>query len=562
MANTRTQTVTIFPISFAIILARALKKLAAWRLEEGSSLETLEQLIGSLSTGSTLSTIYTLRSLNFLAVGLVALWALSPIGGQASLFIIDTELVPVFSDLDVKYLDTNGNTGFAPGDDNRISQALNALLSSSLMTPTSTKSSNHDLWGNVKIPSLLQAGPTNSSGWIPIANGSDGTTSYASLLGVPVINNFASGNTTFLMETSYISVSCLNVTSGPPIPVAHEIGGLVDMGAINSTNGTFSSGIFEYTDSVPNLSFALDGFDDIRLYFDGPINSSDYPPASAQHQRTLLVQSLITDESISSGLEARAYCPLSTIYLTTSVLCIEDNCRVVAIQPSQQPHAPFDLIPFANAGTFGEFGGRLARASPIPVGMASHMSSAVELYIQDYTFIESGGLLTETSNLASVPIADFSLRLQQVINAYWQGSFDPTSMMGTINTDFVAMRSATAKNVVWRSVYRCQWGWWIAYVLSTTAMLIAAIASMTLDLLLRSPELLGYCSSLVRDSRFFDSRYGTGSALGGAERARIFKTLKLKLVDVGAEKGSARLAVVQDDGTREGQPLKRGRLYC
>ena len=92
-------------------------------------------------------------------------------------------------------------------------------------------------------------------------------------------------------------------------------------------------------------------------------------------------------------------------------------------------------------------------------------------------------------------------------------------------------------------------------------MLIAAIASMTLHFLLRSPELLGYCSS-SRNSRFFDSRYGTGSAIGGTERARIFKTLKMKLVDVGAETGSARLAVVQDDGTREGQPLKRGRLYC
>ena len=74
MANTRTQTVTTFPIDFAIILARALKKLATWRLEEGSSLETLEQLISRLSTG-TLSTIYTLRSLSFLAVGLVAVWA-------------------------------------------------------------------------------------------------------------------------------------------------------------------------------------------------------------------------------------------------------------------------------------------------------------------------------------------------------------------------------------------------------------------------------------------------------------------------------------------------------
>lgn len=203
----------------------------------------------------------------------------------------------------MKYLDTIGNTEFAPGDDNSITQPLNSLLSSSLMTPTSTKSSDHDLWGNVKIPSLLQAGPTNSSRWIPIANGSDGTTSYASLLGVPVIKNFTSGNNTFLMETSYISLSCLNLTSGPPISVAHEIEGLVGIGAIDSTNRTFSSGIFEVIDSVPNLSFAHDGFDD-DLFSNGAINSSDYPPTSAQHQRTLLVQSLVIDRSVSPGLVA------------------------------------------------------------------------------------------------------------------------------------------------------------------------------------------------------------------------------------------------------------------
>ena len=544
---------TIFPIIFAILLARAIRKLAAWKLENGSSLESLEQLMGSVTTGGTLSTIYTFRSHNFLAAGLVAVWALSPIGGQASLFLADTELEPVFSDINVTYLDTNGNTELAGGDYNTVLEPLNLLLSSSLMAPTWSRNNSLDLWNNMKIPHLTQADATNSSDWTPVTEGFDETASYTSLLGVPIIGISASGNTTFLMETSYISVACLNVTSGPAIQIAN--------GTTNATNKTFSSGFLVDTDSNPNLSFALDGFNGINTYFNGAFNSSNYPTAFVQDQRTLLVQSRITDDSTPDILYARAYCPLSTVYITASVSCVESICDVVAIQPSKQPYAPSALIPFAYLATFGEFAGNLATATPIPKDRATVMSSAVELYIQDPNFIESGRLLEGTSNLASVPIADFSLRLQHVINTYWQGSFHPTSMMGTINTNSVATKSTTAKNVVWRNIYRCQWGWWFAYVFSTTAMLTAAIASLTFDFLLKGPELLGYCSSLVRDSKYFDARYGSGSAVGAAERTRRFKTVRLKLVDVGGETGDARLAVVQD-GRVEGEPLKRGRLYC
>ena len=332
-------------------------------------------------------------------------------------------------------------------------------------------------------------------------------------------------------------------------------------GSITAANETFSSGLPVITDSVPNLSFGLDGFTGIRWYSSIALNSSNESSASAQDQLTLLVQSLITDESSDETSYARAFCPLSTVYLTASVSCIAGSCDVVAIQPSNQSHELSALILFSDFSTFGEFTGNLAEAMPISRSTADDISSALELYIQDPGFVESGGLANGTSNLASVPIADFSLRLQHVINTYWQGSFDPTSMMGDIDAEAVELISATGKNVVWRNVYRCQWGWWFAYVLATTAMLTAAIASLTFDCLLKSPELLGYCSSLVRDSRFFDARYGTGSAVGGAERARTFKTLRLKLMDVGSETGNARLAVVQE-GRKEEELLRRGRLYC
>ena len=242
---------TLYPIVFAVLLARAIRKLAAWKLENGSSLESLEQLMGSVTTGGTLSTIYTLRSYNFLAAGLVAVWALSPIGGQASLFLVDTELEPVLSNIEVMYLDTNGNTEFAGGDYSTVLEPLNLLLSSLLVGPPWYRNTSLDLWSNMRIPHLMQAGATNSSNWIPVTEGFDETTSYTSLLGVPIIGISAFGNTTFLMETSYISVACLNVTSGPAIQIAN--------GTTNATNKTFSSGFFADTDSNPNLSFALDG---------------------------------------------------------------------------------------------------------------------------------------------------------------------------------------------------------------------------------------------------------------------------------------------------------------
>lgn len=139
--------------------------------------------------------------------------------------------------------------------------------------------------GNVKIPNLVQAGAMkrNSSGWIPISNGPVNTTSYTSLLGVPMTKKFAPGNTTFLMETSYVAATCLNRTSEPPITIMSA--------QSNYTNGTLSVGFGVNPESLdrPNFSIALNGFNGNGLYQDGALNSSNQPPTSATDERILLV---------------------------------------------------------------------------------------------------------------------------------------------------------------------------------------------------------------------------------------------------------------------------------
>ncbi|KAF6806376.1 hypothetical protein CSOJ01_08871 [Colletotrichum sojae] len=69
---------TVFPIAFA---ANLLKSAAAWKMERGVSILSLEHLLSCRTVFSALTTPLSLRRANALAPLLIVLWALSPLGG-------------------------------------------------------------------------------------------------------------------------------------------------------------------------------------------------------------------------------------------------------------------------------------------------------------------------------------------------------------------------------------------------------------------------------------------------------------------------------------------------
>jgi hypothetical protein len=77
----------VFPIVFASILGRATHAIMLWRLERkgGERLGVLDTLAASTSFTNSVITQFRLRSINLLGLLLIVLWALSPIGGQATL---------------------------------------------------------------------------------------------------------------------------------------------------------------------------------------------------------------------------------------------------------------------------------------------------------------------------------------------------------------------------------------------------------------------------------------------------------------------------------------------
>ena len=183
--------------------------IALWRLELGERMKVLDQLLGSTSIFATVVTQLKFRNIGFVGAGLIILWALSPIGGQASLRVLDFGTATTTQPQTMQYLDMNST--FEPSDIGAMGEpdgesaifTHRALYGASLLSPLSTKVSAMDTWGNVKIPmiELLSNLTQDSEGWYEVGGGN--TTVFSSLIGIPTSNLIAEINSTFNMETSY-----------------------------------------------------------------------------------------------------------------------------------------------------------------------------------------------------------------------------------------------------------------------------------------------------------------------------------------------------------------------
>jgi hypothetical protein len=103
-----------------------------------------------------------------------------------------------------------------------------------------------------------------------------------------------------------------------------------------------------------------------------------------------------------------------------------------------------------------------------------------------------------------------------------------------------------------------RWPWFTAFLLANIVMLTATIAGAVYGALLRGPELIGYCSSLTRDTPYVRGGY-TKSTLQGLERSKFYAKTRLRLVDVESDKEIGLLAIANDDG--DAGNLRQGRLY-
>ncbi|KAK1715305.1 hypothetical protein BDP67DRAFT_587989 [Colletotrichum lupini] len=515
--NTINVLATVFPILFASVVGRLVSEAARWKLENGATVRSLELLLGSRTVGATALTLVQFRSFNILSIFLVFLWTFSPLGTQSLLRMNTSRLEPNMKSTGLIYFDSGARSQLADwGNSEQI------------------KNDNMDIWGNVKIPFFNGV----DENWKNIT-GDTAQNPYSALAGIPLMH-LNEDNATFSLESDYIHLECKNLTkivrSVPSEDIREDLisdEGLRDFGttyraATNRSrllNGTWHGYSSTRSGSTATTwSLSLDRFVDpvwFAIRKDEPVNGSENYPAIQPDKamRPILFQgesgievgkpTLLFQAASASSMHSpegfiRTYCGVRQRYVESKVNCwrlssdSRHNCSVAAMRPSQRQHAPEAVSQLSFPPNFNY----LSREMPLTVGgIVSYQSDVSLYYIQDPTL--RGMSSTERSFLENITEADVSVRLSQLINTYMllsQLSFQITGSDAEASLETNQTVVAQSSELVLR--YSISKSWAAAFLFSSSLLFLSAVVGVIFKHWARGPEVLGYVSTVIRDSKY------------------------------------------------------------
>jgi hypothetical protein len=177
--------------------------------------------MASQSVWGTVESQLLMQRLTLVGINLLFLWALSPLGGQASLRLMKRGDTASYSSTQLRYLSTGpGATAMGIGStytaNGRFSDT-GALYGAALLATIKTKVGPQDSWGNVKIPNLeaIDTSTPDPQGWFNVPSNISEPETWSSLVGLPVVGLPSEGTSEFKIEYTYLSVGCGNFTQTP-----------------------------------------------------------------------------------------------------------------------------------------------------------------------------------------------------------------------------------------------------------------------------------------------------------------------------------------------------------
>lgn len=571
VADQMSQAATALPFVFAAIFGRLSAQVARWKLERGGSLPSIEQWLGSRTLFSAFLTQFKLGGLNVIGVSMTIAWALSPLGAQSILRVIGTDSRDVETNGSVAYFDTNTESGFTTygstyfvsgGQD--VTAVINSMYAASLMSADSIKSSGQDLWGNIKVPYLQYTDSSSGDAWVTVPD--DGSIEFSSLVGLPLatnINPVLGLKSNFTMESSHIQLEC-----SPFVTTAALDNGYLDLDAVRSyenssldrtcegpeitkipKNGTFQA---LTSSAVDNYIFpwilALDTFVD-QLWVDRlchpsyrrmPGNSFGNSPATFAQNTTIStsqakLQLLAWDQSIDTPESdpVSTTCAVSQSWVESRVDCdwsTSPSCAVTAQRPSQKQHASSNITHLSFPNIFTSFSAGLPGASGLTYLLGLGDASLIYLANTSTSYISS--LEGRSASLENVTTGDTSYRLGQLINTYLMISQAYSSISaGSLGKDsyesHILNVTTTMRITKSETIYTINAVWLAAFFVTAIAMLIGSILGAIFCHSSITPEILGFASAAIRDSKYVDLAPGFG-ALGGLEMTKAFEKIEFR----------------------------------
>lgn len=513
----------LFPMVFAFITSRLLFQIARQRLERGSTLETLEQLMGSRTLGSTLETHAELQIVNLAAVGLFIMWAFSPLGGQALLRVLYKTTTPM--ETKMRYWDTTEASSLSS-----FSLFTKSTYYTSLYAHDDIRLGPDDPWGNVKIPFLDVDATPDDQGWRGLP--ADSAVKYSALVGIPT-GNTTVGNSTFNIESTYIDLVCEAfkkeaVASGTTQNISRSEVPLTTLtaGSKSLVNGTWygSQHNTSATDSFWNL--ALNRF--VGSSWQGMmtnvytmnalsrfINETDIEAGPTkllfQARRNQTGSQTLKGESHQSECQVLQKYVESQVECSRPTLSRRPSCQVVRQRPSRHNLMPENLSVLSTPNIFTRV------TSDLPSLLIESYDQILP-YLYNQSVSAKDSLVTPTPDFTLANLNNFSKALSQVLNSYllvvqanldiykdlnvaaWElEDKDPNTKMR-----LTIWKPSPGETTAVRYVYRINWGWMSACIIACVILALNGVAGIYFAHSAVGPEVLGLVSSSLRDSRFLD----------------------------------------------------------
>ncbi|KAK8011521.1 hypothetical protein PG990_010486 [Apiospora arundinis] len=552
---------TAFPYCFALILGRTLQAILSSRMERGVDCLSLAYLTRSQTLGGTLTAPLHIRLGHWLPAALIALWAFSPLGSQASLRFISLQTRPLHELLDrpVHYSYPVG-TWVSACVACRL-PARNSLLQAAFQSAANTWNVPQDSWGNVKVPMLEDLGDADmTDGWRDVTNQPE----YTSLVGIPLRLPPGHGNMSFMMESWYwefTNASLWEVNSTAPLlESAHEYNDTDMLTNLTGINNLWQFAIPVSLPDAPNIEAIPITFEASTAGW--PLqNSLNFPYTYGNHLPDYIGEYSSIDE----------YRPISIVRLDAvlvqtpvqlKVTCASlSTCRVTSARKINLPvdyNTDDDMMLFIRYIL-----PHLTKAFTLEGG-GSPRSSILEAYLYDphqnpYNTLSGRDVI----NIQNISAVDLGRRLTQAINSYWLVENQFSNIVSGFNTSSETwprqdyfIRNSTITTTETQEYLRCDTGWAVALCLACVVALLAALVSAALGFFRLAPDCTDFLSALtLTDGRMV---LEGGSSLDEYERARLLKDVRLKVGDSRSWEQVGHTSIAQDGHVGD---LKKSRLY-
>ncbi|KAH6629031.1 hypothetical protein C7974DRAFT_179237 [Boeremia exigua] len=587
---------TIYPLAFAAIGSRCLRNVAVRLAERGTTIATLEKLLGSQSLVSAVGTAFTLRSVSLLSLSLLSLWALSPLGGQSSLRLIH-QVNSTISEPGTVFF-SGHDAPFDPDETGPTLPIVPAILSASLASSQETKALPVDLWNHPKIPRLdaierlAMTGMTDTGEWIEVDAAAE--QQYSSWAGVNVQNLQRTGNVDFQVPYNYIHLECEVLFSGAAYTVWEDMldAKLAMSPAIatklpgnnRSSPETEAYAALATRDNLPALPMFL------KVAY--PSNTTHRDRAKTpdagfvpENQPISLLYGAKYANSTGSNEVTQVYtCAPHVVTLDARITCQAGNCAATQLRYVPGPSRRELETTCRTRYTIGCLAFATAATRPFIRWLPQMLDSPITSKRSPFDDWIGGANVTYpgyTDDLKSgprvadaIPAARIARRLTAVLNTFFQavvwgpqitraGLFDAPQPVDDNAYSYLYQaapeRYINATDAVFSRavlVYDANGGWIATLLVITAVLLLLSIANIVISFLTIAPDLFYYASSLARENPYTDTPTG-GTAMNGGERSRLLKAMRVQIADVSPE---SQVGYVVLKSVGEGDDFATGRL--